>query len=57
VQSRAAVTIRDPAPPEAGTVSMELVTVTMHRCVVGAVTDVLDDVHDTSPATNRRRTI
>src|SRR5262245_21434053 len=57
VQSRVAVTVSDPAPPEAGTVSIELVTVTLHRCVVGAVTDVLDEVHDASPAADSRRRI
>jgi hypothetical protein len=56
VQSRAAVTVNDPAPPEAGTVSIVFATVTLQRSVVGAVTDVFDEVHDPRPtARNRTR--
>jgi hypothetical protein len=46
VQSRAAFTVSDPAPPEAGTDSIELLTVTPQRDDDGAVTDVCDDVHE-----------
>ena len=46
VQSRAAVTVSDPAPPEAGIASVELLTVTPQRDDDGPVTEVCDDVHD-----------
>src|SRR5688500_15689088 len=46
VQSRVAVTVSDPAPPEEGTDSIELLTVTPQRDDDGPVTDVCDDVHD-----------
>jgi hypothetical protein len=38
--------VSDPAPPEAGTDSIELLTVTPQRDDDGAVTDVCDDVHE-----------
>jgi hypothetical protein len=56
VQSRAAVTVSVPAPPDAGTVSIELVTTTVQRADEGTVTDVCDDVHDVcSSDTSSRR--
>ena len=51
-QSRAAVTVSDPAPPPAGILSSELVTVTPQRAAPGAVTDVCDDVHDAPTTAN-----
>jgi hypothetical protein len=55
VQSRVALTVSEPAPPEAGTVSTEFVTVTPQRGVVGAVTEVLDEVHDAIETASSRR--
>jgi hypothetical protein len=45
-QSRSELTVSVPAPPAAGTVSSELVTVTPQRVVVGAVTDVFEEVQE-----------
>jgi hypothetical protein len=50
VQSRAALTVSVPAPPAAGTLPSELATVTPQRGVVGAVTDVFDEVQDADAA-------
>jgi 3-deoxy-D-manno-octulosonate 8-phosphate phosphatase KdsC-like HAD superfamily phosphatase len=56
VQSRVALTVSVPVPPDAGTVSTELVTVTPQRGGVGAVTEVFDEVHDAiETASSRRR--
>jgi hypothetical protein len=45
VQSRAAVTLRVPVPPEAPNETGELVAEIWHLLVVGAVTATDDDVH------------
>jgi len=50
VQSRVVAIVSVPAPPEAGTISGEFVTVTAQRTVDGDVCDVSDDVHDAAIA-------
>ena len=50
VQSRDAAIVTVPAPPDAGTVSGELVTVTVQRTVDGDVCDVSEDVQDAATA-------
>ena len=52
-QSRAALTVSVPAAPAAGTISMELVTVTPQRVTDGAVSDVFEEVHEAVAASSR----
>ena len=57
VQSRDALTASVPAPPAAGTISSEVVTVTPHRVVVGVVIEVFDEVQEAAAlATTRMMT-
>jgi hypothetical protein len=48
VQSRVVETVIDPLPPEASNDAAELETLTAHRLVLGAVTDVEVELHRTA---------